>query len=74
MGLLRKREDAEKKCYGNVQSFFVCTRYCSVDEIKEVGVDAVFSLHGRDQICMQKMVASHEGKICLGRLTMLDID
>ena len=74
MGLLRKRKDAGKNVMGTFKVFFVCTRYCSVDEIKEVGVDAVFSLHGRDQICIQKMVGSPEDKICLGRLTMLDTD
>jgi hypothetical protein len=58
----------------NVRSFLLCTRYCSVDEIKDVCVDAVCSVRGRDQRCMQKLVGNPEDKMCLGRLTILDVD
>jgi hypothetical protein len=72
--LLRKCKDGGKKYYGNIHGFLLCTRYCSVDEIKEVCVDAVCNVRGRDQRCMQKLVGNPEDKICLGRLTMLDVD
>jgi hypothetical protein len=59
-----------------VGTFIVSAVYqiCSVDEIKEVDVDAVCSVHGRDQRCMLKLVGKPEDKIRLGRLTALDVD
>jgi hypothetical protein len=62
-----------EKCYGNVRIFLMCTRYCLVDKIKEVYVDAVCSVRGSNQRCMQKLVGNPEDKMFLGRLTMLDV-
>jgi hypothetical protein len=37
-------------------------------------VDAVYNVCGRDQRYVQILVGNPEDKICLGRLTMLDVD
>lgn len=73
-GLVERTSRCWKKMLWKPSYFLLCVRYCSVDEIADVVVGSVCSLHGRDQRCMQKLVGKPEDRIRLGRLTMLDVD